>query len=75
VGERHRRTLAREFGFDKRRKGLGFYTRRHTFRTAADSIMGHRAPATPRHDREATGHERPKAVSDHIRKRVFGEAE
>jgi integrase len=74
--------LSREFskllhrlGIDGR-KGLGFYTLRHTFRTiadaakdqpAADYIMGHEVPHMSSIYREMIGDERLKAVADHVR--------
>jgi integrase len=65
------------------RKGLGFYTLRHTFRTvadeardqpAADYIMGHESPHMSSHYRERIGDERLKAVADHVRAWLFAEA-
>jgi integrase len=62
------------------RKGLGFYTLRHTFRTvadeakdqpAADYIMGHEVPHMSSHYREVIGDERLRAVSDHVRAWLF----
>jgi integrase len=64
------------------RNGLGFYTLRHTFRTvadeakdqpAADLLMGHESPHMSSHYRERIADERLKAVSDHVRKWLFGE--
>lgn len=58
------------------RKGIGFYTLRHTFRTiadeakdqpAADFIMGHEVPHMSSVYRETIGDERLKAVTDHVR--------
>ncbi len=82
-------TLAKEFakllralGFNCR-GGLGFYTLRHTFRTvadeakdqpAADYIMGHETPHMSSVYRETISDERLKAVSNHVRKWVFGES-
>jgi integrase len=63
------------------RNGLGFYTLRHTFRTvadeakdqpAADFIMGHESPHMSTVYRERIGDERLKAVSDHVRRWLFG---
>jgi integrase len=63
------------------RKGLGFYTLRHTFRTvadeakdqpAADYIMGHEIPHMSAVYRERISDERLKAVSDHVRRWLFG---
>src|SRR5262249_1094098 len=58
------------------RKGLGFYTLRHTFRTVADetkdsvacdSIMGHETPHMSSVYRETISDERLKTVADHVR--------
>jgi integrase len=58
------------------RKGLGFYTLRHTFRTvadeakdqpAADYIMGHEVPHMSSVYRETISDARLKAVADHVR--------
>lgn len=63
------------------RKGVGFYTLRHTFRTvadaakdqpAADFIMGHESPHMSSHYRESIGDERLQAVSSHVRQWLFG---
>jgi integrase len=65
----------------KRRKGLGFYTLRHTFRTvadeardqpAADCIMGHEVDHMSTVYREKIGDKRLKAVSDFVRDWLFG---
>jgi integrase len=79
--------LSREFGkLLKRlgingRKGLGFYTLRHTFRTvadeakdqpAADYIMGHEVPHMSTVYRETISDGRLKAVADHVRNWLFG---
>lgn len=76
-------TLAKEFGKLLKalgingRKGLGFYTLRHTFRTVADEskdqpavdyVMGHEVPHMSSVYRETISDERLKAVSDHVRK-------
>ena len=62
------------------RKGLGFYTLRHAFRTvadeakdqpAADFIMGHESPHMSTVYRERIGDERLKAVTDHVRAWLF----
>jgi len=62
------------------RKGLGFYTLRHTFRTvadeakdqpAADFIMGHEVPHMSSVYRETISDERLKAVTDYVRKWLF----
>ena len=66
--------LLRRLGINGR-KGLGFYTLRHTFRTvadeakdqpAADFIMGHEVPHMSAVYRETISNERLKAVSDHV---------
>jgi integrase len=63
------------------RKGLGFYTLRHTFRTvadeakdqpAADYIMGHEVPHMSSVYRETISDERLRAVTDHVRGWLFG---
>jgi integrase len=63
------------------RKGLGFYTLRHTFRTvadeakdqpAADFIMGHEVPHMSSVYRERISDERLKAVTDYVRAWLFG---
>jgi integrase len=63
------------------RKGLGFYTLRHTFRTvadeardqpAADFIMGHEVPHMSSVYRETISVSRLKAVADHVRAWLFG---
>jgi integrase len=62
------------------RKGLGFYTLRHTFRTvadeakdqpAADHIMGHEAQHMSSHYRETISDARLKAVTGHVRAWLF----
>jgi integrase len=62
------------------RKGLGFYTLRHTFRTvadeakdqpAADYIMGHESPHMSTIYRERISDERLKAVTEFVRKWLF----
>jgi integrase len=64
------------------RKGLGFYTLRHTFRTVADEskdqpavdfIMGHEVPHMSAVYRETISDARLKAVAEHVRKWLFGE--
>jgi integrase len=66
------------------RKGLGFYTLRHTFRTvadeardqpAADFMMGHEVPHMSSVYRERISDGRLRAVSDHVRAWLFGTAE
>jgi integrase len=63
------------------RKGLGFYTLRHTFRTVADEakdqpavdfIMGHEIPHLSSVYRETISDERLKAISDHVHAWLFG---
>jgi integrase len=62
------------------RKGLGFYTLRHVFRTvadeardqpAADFIMGHEIPHMSSVYRETISDARLKAVADHVRAWLF----
>src|SRR5207249_3604231 len=64
------------------RKGLGFYTLRHVFRTvadeakdqpAADYIMGHEIPHMSSVYRETISNARLKAVADHVRSWLFAE--
>jgi integrase len=71
--------LLRSLGINGR-KGLGFYTLRHTFRTVADEskdqvavdyIMGHARDDMASVYRERIGDERLKAVTDHVRKWLF----
>jgi integrase len=81
--------LAKEFGKLLRtlqidgRKGLGFYTLRHTFRTVADEskdqpavdfIMGHEVPRMSSVYRETISDARLRAVTDHVRAWLFGSA-
>lgn len=63
------------------RKGLGFYTLRHTFRTvadeakdqpAADYVMGHCDGHMSGHYRERISDERLRAVTDHVHGWLFG---
>jgi integrase len=58
------------------RKGLGFYTLRHVFRTIADEakdqpatdyIMGHKSNHMASHYRETISDERLRAVTDYVR--------
>jgi integrase len=80
-------TLAKEFGKLLRalhvngRKGLGFYTLRHTFRTVADEskdqpavdyIMGHEVPHMSSVYRETISDARLRAVAAHVRAWLFG---
>jgi integrase len=62
--------------FEPGRKGLGFYTLRHVFRTIADAakdqpatnhIMGHAFDDMPSQYRESIGDERLRAVAEHVR--------
>jgi integrase len=62
------------------RKGLGFSTLRHTFRTVADEskdqpavdfIMGHEVPHRSAVYRETISDARLKAVTDHVRSWLF----
>jgi integrase len=71
--------LLRKLGINGR-KGLGFYTLRHTFRTvadeardqpAADYIMGHEVPHMSTVYREAISDARLKAVADHVHAWLF----
>jgi integrase len=75
--------LLRKLGINGR-KGLGFYTLRHTFRTVADEakdqpacdfIMGHEAPHMSSHYREAISDARLRAVTEHVRNWLFGAVE
>jgi integrase len=63
------------------RKGLGFYTLRHTFRTVADEskdqpavdfIMGHEVPHMSSVYRETISDARLRAVAEHVRGWLFG---
>jgi integrase len=71
--------LLRRLGINGR-KGLGFYTLRHTFRTvadeakdqpAADFIMGHEVPHMSAVYRETISDARLRAVTDHVRGWLF----
>jgi integrase len=62
------------------RKGLGFYTLRHTFRTVADEakdqpaidhVMGHEVPHMSSVYRETISDARLRAVADHVRAWLF----
>jgi integrase len=79
-------TLAKEFGKLLRklgingRKGLGFYTLRHTFRTVADEtkdqpavdfVMGHESPHMSSVYRESISNERLSAVTDYVSAWLF----
>jgi integrase len=80
-------TLSKEFGKLLRsqhidgRKGLGFYTLRHVFRTVADEskdqpavdfIMGHEIPHMSSVYRETISDERLKAVAKYVHEWLFG---
>jgi integrase len=73
------RKLLRELGINGR-KGIGFYTLRHTFRTVADEakdqpavdfIMGHEVPHMSAVYRETISDARLKAVTDHVHAWLF----
>lgn len=64
------------------KKGLGFYTLRHTFRTVADAIpnhdlnaidvvMGHESTHVSRHYREHVADDRLLVVTEHVRSWLF----
>jgi hypothetical protein len=64
------------------RRGLGFYTLRHTFRTVADEakdqpavdfIMGHVDASMGGHYRERIDDSRLRAVVEHVRTWLFGD--
>jgi integrase len=66
------------------RRGLGFYTLRHTFRTIADSqrdfpairiIMGHADGSIDDAYRERVEDDRLRAVTDHVRAWLFAPAQ
>jgi integrase len=73
--------LLRRLGISNGRKGIGFYTLRHTFRTvadaakdqpAADLIMGHEVPHMSTVYREGIEDVRLKAVAEHVRRWLYG---
>jgi integrase len=78
-------TIAKEFDelisrLDMKRKGVGFYTLRHTFRTWADEvkdqhaihrIMGHTIPGMSGIYVEQIGLDRLWAVVNHVREKLF----
>ena len=75
------RQAAEEAGIH--RDGLGFYTLRHVFRTVADAardpvaidlIMGHTDATMGSHYRERIEDSRLRAVAEHVRAWLFGEA-
>lgn len=79
VGEEFDKLLVK-LGLKRRR--LGFYALRHTFRTWADEvrdqhaihrIMGHTIPGMSGIYIEAIGLDRLVAVTEHVRKKLFGE--
>jgi integrase len=66
------------------RKGLGFYTLRHVFRTVADEakdqpatdqVMGHADQHMSSHYREGIADARLRAVAEHVRGWLFGTTE
>src|SRR5262245_8262604 len=74
--------LLRKLGINGR-KGRGFYTLRHVFRTvadgakdqpAADFIMGHEVPHMSNVYRETIGDEHLRAVTDQVRAWLFAES-
>ena len=74
--------LLRNLGL--KRKGIGFYTLRHTFRTWADEvrdqhaihrIMGHTIPGMSGIYVEEISLDRLRAVVIHVRSKLFGTAE
>jgi len=76
------RILLRKLGL--KRKGIGFYTLRHTFRTWADEvrdqhaihrIMGHTIPGMSGIYVEEISLDRLRAVVNHVRSKLFGTAE
>jgi integrase len=76
------RKLLKALGINGR-KGLGFYTFRHVFRTvadgakdqpAADLIMGHEVPHMSAIYREGIADERLRAIADHVRAWLFRSA-
>jgi integrase len=77
------RKLLNKLGINGR-KGLGFYTLRHTFRTVADEskdqpavdyIMGHEVPHMSSIYRETIADARLRVVADHVRAWLFGQAQ
>jgi integrase len=73
--------LLKRLGMHRAR--VGFYTLRHTFRTIADAardpvaidlIMGHTDSSMASHYRERIEDSRLRAVADHVREWLFGEA-
>jgi integrase len=77
----HFRRLLKKAGLY--RGGIGFYVLRHVFRTVADAardpvaidlIMGHTDPSMGGHYRERVEDSRLRAVAEHVRTWLFGEA-
>ena len=77
----HFANLMQELGLH--REGIGFYTLRHVFRTIADAardpvaidfIMGHSDPTMAAHYRERIDDSRLRAVADHVRGWLYGQA-
>jgi integrase len=75
--------LLRRLGINGR-KGLGFYTLRHVFRTVADEahdqpacdhLMGHHDPSMADHYRERISDARLRTVADHVRQWLFSTPE
>jgi integrase len=75
------RKILKRLGLHRPR--VGFYTLRHVFRTVADAardpvaidiIMGHSDPSMGAHYRERVEDDRLRAVADHVRAWLFGEA-
>ena len=79
LGQEFHRQLVKT---DKKRPGLSFYTLRRTFRTVADEvpdrvaidlIMGHVDDSMGAAYRERIGDERLVAVTNHVRRWLFGD--
>lgn len=77
VGEQFNKLLVQ---LDMKRKGVGFYTLRHTFRTLADEvrdqhaihrIMGHVIPGMSGVYVEKIELKRLRLVTEHVRKKIF----
>jgi integrase len=73
--------MLKKLGFH--RPGIGFYSLRHSFRTAADAscdavaidlVMGHTDGSMASHYRERIDDSRLRAVAEHVRAWLFGEA-
>ena len=80
LGDLMRRTLMR---LGIKRKGLSFYSLRHTFETiggaakdqiAVDAIMGHVTPGMGTNYRDSIDDKRLRAVTDHVHAWLFPEA-